>query len=362
MKQAKTRRMYYIDILEAAAIFCVIFYHVFSTSVDVREYQHIGAYYIKSCLCISIPLFLVANGGLLFSKEFQLKKHIRKMFHLIFLVCFWDIFNVTVKMFAYHEPLSVSEYIHKLWNFESGWSNQLWYLMALFVLYVFFPLLKCAFDRDKKIFYFFTVIIFIVVFGNSVLNMLLQIGYVLIGRSAPFDAKDFLNQFNPVRGLYAYTFAYFILGSFLIPHVDAIKEKIKPLFAIAGYLLSIALLTFYGVVISANAQEVWDTVSAAFPTVFVLAATFCFFRLSLLCSETSESRIRSIIQTISQNSLGIYLFQSMLADICFTYYRTLPIAGNIIGDFVFALFLLAVCSVLTSLFKEIPYVKYICTL
>ena len=41
MNIPKTNRFYFIDFIETVAIFSVIFYHVFSTSVDVREYEHI---------------------------------------------------------------------------------------------------------------------------------------------------------------------------------------------------------------------------------------------------------------------------------------------------------------------------------
>lgn len=358
----KANRLYFIDFMEAAAIFFVIFYHVFSTSVDIRDYEHIGNYYLKSCLSVSIPLFLLANGGLLFSKKFQLKKHIVKMLRIIFLVCVWDVINVTVKMFVYQESLTFSEYIHKLWLFEPGWSNQLWYLMALFVLYAFFPLMKYTFDYGKKAFVFFAAIIFAVVFGNSFLNMLLRIGCTWTGRSVPFEETNFFNQFDPVRGLYSFTFAYFILGGFLFQKLDFIKERIKPIYALIGYFVSVGLLTIYGLMISVSTQNVWDTVSSAFSTIFVLVASLCIYRLSLLCSDSSESTVRKAIQKISQNSLGIYLFQSLLSDVCYTYYTKLPIAKNLPCDFIFAAVLLTVCCLLTSLCKKNLFLKSICTL
>lgn len=362
MSISKGKRLYYIDAMEATAIFFVIFYHVFSTSVDVRSYDHIGNYFLKSCLCTSIPLFLLANGGLLFNKEFQLKKHIFKMCRLVFLVCIWDVVNVTAKMFVYHEPLSLNQYIHKLWRFEAGWSNQLWYLMALFVLYAFFPLLKCAFDYGKKALIFFSVIIFSVVFVNSFLNMLMRIGCVITNHAVSIEEIDFFNQFDPVRGLYAYTFAYFILGGFLVKNTHVVTEKIKPIYAVVGYLGSILLLTLYGVMISVETQSVWDTVSSAFSTIFVLAASIFAYRLFLLCSDSSSSRLRKVIQKISENSLGIYLFQSLLTDIFFQYYKKLPISGNLAGDFILAISLLTICCVLTSLCKKIPYLRSICVL
>lgn len=361
MNTIKSTRIYFIDILKAIAIFFVIFYHCFSTSVDVRAYGHIGSYFVKSCLSVSIPLFLMVNGGLLFNKEFSLEKHVRKMVHLVFLVCFWDLLNVTLKMLAYGESLSVSEYIRKLWFFESGWSNHLWYLMALFVLYVFFPLFKCAYDCQKKSLVFFGIIALAVVFGNSFLNMLLQIGSALLHRPVPVTETNFFNQFNPLRGLYGYTFVYFLLGGFLFPMSGNLRRKIKPLYPILVFLVSIGLLTGYGLFLSVSAQEVWDTVSEGFSSVFVLAASLSVFSLSLYSADTSQSRIRRLIQQISQNSLGIYLFQSLLTDILSPYYRKLPVSGNLLGDLVFSLGILFLCSLFTTWCRKLPYVKAVCS-
>lgn len=361
MSEMKTNRIYFIDILKTAAIFCVIFYHCFSTSVDVRNYEHIGNYFVKSCLSVSIPLFLIVNGGLLFNKEFSLMKHIRKMSRLFFLVCFWDLLNVTIKMFAYGKVLSVSEFIHKLWFFESGWSNQLWYLMALFVLYAFFPLFKCTYEYHKKSLLFFSAVCIIAVFGNSFLNMLLQTGRILFWGTASSGETDFFNQFNPLRGVYGFTFVYFLLGAFLLPMAETLRRKIKPVYSVLICLLSVGLLTAYGVILSVHTGVVWDTVSDGFSSIFVLAASISVFILSLYSNGASKSPIRRLIQQISQNSLGIYLLQSLLADILFTYYTDLPVSGSILGDLIISLCLLFVCNLLTLCCKKIPYVRAICS-
>lgn len=362
MNKLNTARMYHIDILKFIAIFCVIFYHCFSTSVDIRSYEHLGAYFVKSLLSVCIPLFLIVNGGLLFQKKFHLKKHFTKMVRLIFLVFIWDLINVTAKMFVYEEHLTLAEYLHKLWFFEPGWSNQLWYLMALFVLYTFFPLFKCTFDYSKKYLQYFTFIVLIIIFGNSTLNMIIRIGLIFLHKSVCLADYDFFNQFNPLRGLYGYTFAYFLLGAFLFPLTTKIRQKMKPVYSIIGLLLSVLFLTIYGLMISVSSQEVWDTVSAGYSSVFVLTATIFIFCLSIHKSDNSHSRIRRIIQSVSENSLGIYLFQSLLTDIVNITYRKLPISGNILSDCLLSIILLITCNLLTILFKKIPYVKYLCIL
>lgn len=362
MSKFNASRIYHIDILKFIAIFSVIFYHCFSTSVDVRSYDHLGAYFIKSLLSVCIPLFLTVNGGLLFQKNFCLEKHFMKMVRLVFLVFIWDLINVTAKMFVYGEQLSPAEYLHKLWYFEPGWSNQLWYLMALFVLYVFFPIFKCTYDYSKKNLRYFMFIVLIIIFGNSTLNMIARIGLIFFHKSVHLTDYDFFNQFNPLRGLYGYTFAYFLLGAFLFPFAKKIRQKMNPIYSIIGFFLSVLFLAIYGLMISVSSQEVWDTVSAGYSSVFVLTATIFIFSLSLHSSDNSQSKTRKIIQSVSENSLGIYLFQSLLTDIVNIPYRKSPISGNIVSDCILSIILLMICYLLTIFSKKIPYIKYLCML
>ena len=86
---ATETRLHFADLLKSVSIFMVVFYHCFTAPIWAasESFACFGNYLVKSLLCISIPLFFLVNGGLLFNRPFTLKKHVLKMlFHHYFLL------------------------------------------------------------------------------------------------------------------------------------------------------------------------------------------------------------------------------------------------------------------------------------
>ena len=81
------KRIAYIDILEVLAIFLVVYCHFSNTKGD-----SIPAHLIQLCsFTLVVPLFLMANGTLLFHHSFDLKKHIKRTLQLLIAVTVWRI-------------------------------------------------------------------------------------------------------------------------------------------------------------------------------------------------------------------------------------------------------------------------------
>ena len=81
------KRIAYIDILEVLAIFLVVYCHFSNTKGD-----SIPAHLIQLCsFTLVVPLFLMANGALLFHHSFDLKKHIKRTVQLLIAVTVWRI-------------------------------------------------------------------------------------------------------------------------------------------------------------------------------------------------------------------------------------------------------------------------------
>lgn len=367
MKAAQNiSRIFYVDFLKAVALFCVIFYHCFTASVDVTQNNPVNFlnYFIKSCICICIPVFFLINGGLLFSKKLILKKHMHKMVSLIFLTAAWDILDVTLKMLLLYQPLTVKEYLRKLWFFEPGWSNQLWFLMALFVVYAFFPLFKSAYDHSRTSLLFLGILTAVIVLGNSTAELFLRATALFVPISLPQSSPDFFNQFNPIRGLYGYTILYFLLGGLLLPYADTLRNKFRShkSAAVIGFLLSVLLLTLYGCLATRQNGTIWDTVWDGFSSIFTLSATFFFFVLALNCPSQAKSRIQRCIQELSKKSLGIYLVQNLILDLLHPLYTKLPFSSCILQNVLLATVLMGLCYFLTSLLARIPYLRKLVTL
>lgn len=167
------KRFVHIDFMETIAIFFVILYHCASFSCDFLSESTITNYLIyfsQTILSTCVPLFFFANGYLLFSKEFNLRKHLFKMVKLILLTLLWASVTLCILQLVRNEYFTVTEFIKALWNWKQGWINNLWYMGALICIYIFFPLLKIAYDKNIHVFFYFTIVCALFTIGNTSIN------------------------------------------------------------------------------------------------------------------------------------------------------------------------------------------------
>lgn len=119
----KNKRLTYIDLLEAIAIFFVLLYHstIFSTNfVSEPNFLHYGQYYLKAIMSTCVPLFFFANGYLLYSKELDLRKHIGKMVKLLIQTMVWAVITLLLLQPIKHEFLSLTEFVKAIWHWKGG--------------------------------------------------------------------------------------------------------------------------------------------------------------------------------------------------------------------------------------------------
>ena len=77
---SKTQRIIWLDILKTIAMYTVIVYHLdkFSYSFDNNNIIAYIDYFLRTILCIGVPLFFTINGALIISsnKTFNPSKYI----------------------------------------------------------------------------------------------------------------------------------------------------------------------------------------------------------------------------------------------------------------------------------------------
>ena len=91
MEQNKSRWVH-IDLIESRAMIFVLIYHANTYTCDILEQAsalNYIRYFLKTILSTAVPMFLFANGYLLFNRELKLKKHITKSIKLILLTILW---------------------------------------------------------------------------------------------------------------------------------------------------------------------------------------------------------------------------------------------------------------------------------
>lgn len=353
----ENKRFYAIDFLESIAIFFVVLYH--STLFDSNFLNNSSfllyfRYFLRSFLSTCVPLFFLANGFLLFNKSFNLKKHLLKMFRLIIQFVFWTIITTFFLFIAKGEIFEFNKFAKIILTLKSGWLNHFWFMLALFCIYILFPLLKVVYDNNKKIFIYFVIVSLIFTFGVKFIFTVISCSiFLFFSKSISFDISFYF------LGPYGYSFVYFCLGGLLF----LIINKIKAVNIVKRNILITVLIIFstiflfsMGVLFSFSNKQVYDVVWNGYDTIFTLLNTISIFILCLSCRE-EKNKANEFFKFISTNTFGIYFVHWIL--ICFTrkYIKQCLFLCTYWFNIIYAIILTILCAFISYCIKRIPIIK-----
>ncbi len=355
----KNTRLYFIDWLESLAILFVLIYHC---SIYTFDFQTDGTlmnyflYFSRTILSTCVPLFFFINGYLLLSRKFDIKKHVYKCIRLVVLTFIWSFILIISTMFISNKLLSIKEIILKVLYPEIGWTNLLWYLGALVSIYIFFPILKTAFDTNKKSFLFFSVICIFFTFGVTFINQAVAILGVFTPVKIDTVWFPVIKMFNPFRGFIAYALAYFCIGgvAFLLQDkILSFSTSKRNTIAIITIILSCLGLFSMGVVYTKYINtEIFDVVWDGYDSIFTLTNVICLYILSI-----NYKKGYKIIGVISRNTLGIYFIHEILIRLTKSAIQSISIFNNIFFNLIYAIIILLISLLITLLIKRIPLIK-----
>ena len=203
------------------------------------------------------------------------------------------------------------------------------------------------------------MMIFIFTFLNKIFgySLCLVLDLVLGKNIVIGTSFNMFGMFNPVKGLYAYTFVYFCLGGLaytVIEKIQQVKAKARNLISISVILISSVLFSILGVYFSRKLNSYWDFAWDGYETIFVIINTLAFFILSL-----SFNKDVKLIRWISKNTLGIYFMQYLFIQLSREYVKQIDIFCSLLGNLVYSIVIVLSCTVITYLVKKIPLVKYL---
>lgn len=356
-----SKRIVWIDAIKTIAIFFVIIYHSEIYSYDICS-ENANAtiyfkYYIRTLFSTCVPLFFFVNGFLLFNKELKLQQHIYKIIKYIFQTGVWSVFTMILVTLIKGEVLEAKEILEGAWNLRQGWTNHLWYLGTLVCIYIFFPLLKSINDNNKKYFKYFILVCSLLTFGNVMLNELTTfVLKVVLNKNINLVNYNFFNIYNPFRGLYSYAFVYFCLGGLvddLMDKIRAISVKKRNICAVIGIMFNCLGLFLVGLLYSCSSNT-WDTVWGGYDTIFTLFNVCCIF---VLCLNIKKNNV--VIETISQNTLGIYLIHMLFIHMTKQRVMEVPELCNLPFNIIYAIGILIISLIISLLLKKIPIINKI---
>lgn len=352
------KRDYSLDLLKCIAMYFVIFYHNFFSNYDFINNASMvtyTTYFMRTILSTCVPIFFFVNGALLLNKEIVIKKHTIKTIKIIFITGVYGIIALILLMFIKQEYFTFKQFLVALWSWKLGWINPLWFLQALVVIYLFFPVIKSSFDSANKSFHFFLCVVLITTFGNEFLLLLANSLEFVLGINYFGDSFNFFNQFNPLKGIYGYAIGYFMIGGLIYKYRIKFCLQLNITCSIVVIISSMFFATVYGVIISISSNEIYDVVWNGYDSIFTLLCVLAFFCLSSLYYKGNH--FQKVVSLISQNTLGIYFLHIIIDEIFKPFYLNLSNYNNIFVNSIYALIILFSSLAIVIFLKKIPFIK-----
>lgn len=272
----KRERDYSLDLIKTVAIFLVVFYHVGGFNygeITSNDYYLPNIAKFCSAFCAAgVPLFFMVHGALVLPRKLSLIQCVKKSAKLIIIYIssiFFLQYLLCQRMFGIQEQM-----VH------------FWFLRTLAILYPLCWLLE-RFHLVRKL---VLILLIIIPFCSNFLIDLLVFIFPESGISPSYHI-----------GLFTlYSILYFYLGFSLY------QNRISNLLSILLILSGVLLINFEVIVLSNYTHLIYDSVSAAFPTIGALSLSVGLFSL-LRNINIHILPIRNLIPIIGSNTLSIYL-------------------------------------------------------
>ncbi len=356
-------RILFVDVMKSLAIFFVLSYHATNYSFDfLREWDNHTVYlryFYQTLLSCCVPLFFFVNGYLLLNRDLDLKKHIRKILRLILLTGAWAVLDTFFLLLIRGGFSSLREFLRGE-EWREGWINHLWFIKALIVVYLPFPLIKAAYDKRRDAFYFFTAVAAILTIGNKFINLSASVAARLLLSKNTFYSRNWFDGLNLFQGTYGYSFVYFCVGGM----AEGIRSRLgrlgKTWVCLGILLLSMTSLCAVGVTLSRIKNELWDPVWGGYDTVFTFLNVICIYALSAKYEGRGDV-LRRAFSVVSANTLGIYFCHGLYNYLLLRHLERVGWAGGVPGNLLITALLLLTSLATALLLRRIPVLKRLVT-
>lgn len=334
-------RIYSLDLLKFIAITLVVFYHSFYG--ENITYTNL----LFPVYSIGVPIFFMINGALLFNKDLDIKKHYRKIANIISLTLIWTVLIILIIRLFTDEISTFKDMVKIAWFGDSRYVvNQYWFLKALVILYLCFPILKQAFNTNKLCIVIFFITITVLVIGYNFMYLSHQMFNIFFNKSIVVEGKEYIPWYNFCKDFqYSFSFVYFILGGIIF----FFHKNIKILNALLLFFISFGTAIYIAFIFNKNMIH-WDPCFNGYPSLmtFVMSTTTFLF----LYNQKIRN-LPSVIEKIGKDTLGIYLVHGIII------YFTKPIISPYGINYypLYAITILFTSWVIVRICKHIPFIS-----
>ena len=363
LKPAKTR-IHYIDLMETVAMFFVVAYHLSNLYYKPLESPGLEIwinYFVRCIFVCCVPLFLVTNGYLLFHHSFDLKRHLKKTVKYVVLTLIWAVLTQLSANEANGVTQSPGDFVEAIltWRYDVIY---LWYMGALTIIYLLFPLLKLVYDKDRKLLLYFCGVLSVFTFGNELLNHVMTIWYAAKGTELSWVLmENWFTMFNPVAEIPGYTIVYFCLGAFLQDFLDRLEGFRRR---------NVNLLAGAALVVLMGIHGIWFTLLSKASNSYCCVIWYGYetvtgFLISL-CAVVLLSNYRGawkpgakLLELVSSNTLGIYFMHMVPVHFLSALVYPIDALCNLPMNLLLSALVVGTCLGVTLVLKKIPGVRHL---
>ena len=341
--EATTSRahFFYIDILRIVSTLGVIAIHMpYAAKIQCFEWQRDFVMSALNCFArFAVPVFFMISGACNLNRaDFSFPKLFRKAGRLLLILFFWSTLYGAIAFFS--EKESYGDLFHRILFGH----YHLWFLYALFGLYLAIPILNNIMKDGKLALYF---MILIVIFKD--LPALLE----LTGVRWCVNGKHLLAQFS-MEPISEFTL-YFMAGYYL--HNLTLSRKVRIVLYISGALSCLATIFLTACISNGRVYNEYFLYCQN-PTILLWAsAIFTFVKYSAP-ENLSEKSCRRLAW-LGRATLGIYLVHPLILSMIYPLFKKpfgkMPFLTSLV--LIPTLFVLAL--LLTTLLKKIKFLRNI---
>ena len=310
IKSTNPNRLFYFDILRAAACLCVVMIHVSAQYVlkEVGSLEFWIGNLFDSMSRAGVPLFVMISGALMLDEDYTFTKekwfrHIIKMF--LFFV-FWSIVYSLVYQicipFIKDEEINVFSIVRSLLKGH----YHLWFVPMIIGLYLMVPLLRLWIKRQNKQYVeYFLILSFIFSF------LIPQSIDLLVCINSKFKFLYEVIENLHIKYTSGFT-SYFILGWYL--HNYELTHK-KLLYSLGFAGVCISFLGTYGVFAYAHSSELIFYSNFSVNVLLHSIAIFVFAKSTYGNVQYSSTFLHMATSLIIRNSLGVYAVHAIVLTV-----------------------------------------------
>lgn len=322
------KRSFGLDLIRAlAALFVVIVHSFLYQNFYSSRMDNIMLYlltFIRNLSFICVPLFLLLTGYLKSNKKID-KKHYLSIKKIIIIYLIVSIICIPFKILYLNDTTSIIHLILGIFRFTTN--NYSWYVEMYIGLFLLIPFINTMYHsiKTKKEKQLLILILFILC------SLPISLGEIPI-RSTNLNIL-------PSWWISIYPILFYLIGVYIKEYQPVIKKSILILIILVTLFLQSTILSL----ISINSKII---VSTSYQTVYtVLISTSIFLLLYKV-----NSNHKKIIELISNNSLGIYLFSFIYDSV---FYKLINFSyttnKNIILSIIIIVPLVFICSLISSI-------------